>query len=183
MSGELSSAETPTDAGADRRDWVEFLRFRLGADDYALELGRVGRILRDPTVTPVPGTGAGIAGVTNLGSQIPVVVDGRALLDLSARPPDAESVLLLFDRSDARPSGLLVDDVADIEAHHVEDLRTPGDCEWDPPVGNRWFRAVAVGPAGERAGADDRGTGASESDRLTGVFDLDALLAEARRRA
>ena len=153
---------------------VEFVRVRLG-DDYALELGRVERILRDPSVTPVPGTGEGIAGVTNLGSQIPVVVDGRALLGLPDREADAESVLLLLDRDEARPSGLLVDGVGGIEAHHVEELRTPDECEeWDSAVGRRWFRAVV-------AGADE--TDGADADRLTGVFDLDALLAGARGQA
>jgi chemotaxis signal transduction protein len=184
MSGNLSSAETPTETEDERRNWVEFVRVHLG-HDYALELGRVERILRDPSVTPVPGTGDGIAGVTNLGSQIPVVVDGRALLDLPKRSPDAESALLLLDREEARPSGLLVDGVEGIEAHHVEELQAPEDCEnWNPAVGRRWFRAVVVG-GDENAGSSENADfdGSAESDRLTGVFDLDALLVGARGQA
>jgi chemotaxis signal transduction protein len=185
VSSELTGVESPSADDDDRRDWVEFVRFPLGEREYGLELGRVGRILRDPDVTAVPGTDPTIAGVTNLGSEIPVVVDGRALLDLPARSPDSETVLLLLDRDEARPSGLLVDDVTGIEAHHVGDLRRPGDCDWDPPVGTRWFRAVAVGAAGERASGDedDDATASDDPDRLTGVFDLDAVLAAARGQA
>ena len=196
MHGDLSSPEIPTTAGSDRRDWVEFARFCLGERDYALELGRVERILRDPEVTPVPGTGPGIAGVTNLGSQIPVVVDARALVGLPDRAADAESVLLLLDRGDARPSGLLVDDVVGIESHHVDDVRPPDECDdWEPAVGRRWFRAAVFesdATAGDDSGAtiepDENGiaevaeSSTADADRPTGVFDLDALLAAARGR-
>lgn len=168
MSGELSSAPTPA-AATDRRERVEFVRFGLAGDDYGLELGRVERILDAPAVTPVPQTGPAIAGVTNLGGRIPVVADGRALLDLTARPRDADATLLLLDRGDSRPTGLLVDDVAGIDAHHVEGIETPASADWEPPANRRWFRAVV---------AD-----ADRTDDPLGVLDLDALVDEARGQA
>lgn len=169
MSGDLSSAATTPERTESRREWVEFVRFGLGGDDYGLELGRVEQILDDPSVTPVPQTGPAIAGVTNLGSEIPVVVDGRALLELPARAPDAETTLLLLDRGDARPTGLLVDEVAGIDAHSVECIETPEDGDWEPSVRRRWFRAVVA--------ASDR------TDEPMGVFDVDVLVAEARGQA
>lgn len=164
MSGELSSAPAPTTE--DRREWVEFVALRLGERSDRLELGRVEQILDDPTVTDVPQSGPAIAGVTNLGSEIAVVVDGRALLGLSDRPPSAEPTLLLLDRGDARPTGLLVDDVAGIEAHHVDAIEAPDAAGFEPSVGRRWFRAVVVDP--------DR------LDEPVGVLDLDAIVAGAR---
>ncbi|MFC4548825.1 MULTISPECIES: chemotaxis protein CheW [Halorussus] len=165
MSGELSSGAAPEPVG-DRRDWVEFVRFALGEERYGLELGRVKRILPDPTVTPVPQSGPAIAGVTSLGSEIPVVVDGRPLLGLPARSPDDESVLLVLDRRTGQPTGLLVDEVAGIDPYHVDDVRPPADAEsWEPSVDRRWFRAVVDDPTG--------------GDAL-GVFDADALVANAR---
>jgi chemotaxis signal transduction protein len=167
MSGELSSPETPAQAPEDRREWVEFVHFRLGDEAYELELGRVEQILPDPSVTEVPQTGPAIAGVTNLGSEIPVVVEGRALLELPARPPADEATLLLLDRDDARPTGLLVDEVVGIEAHHVDSVAAPGTVDdWSLPVGPRWFRAVVDDP--DRTG------------QPIGVFDLDAVVREAR---
>ncbi|WP_276300543.1 chemotaxis protein CheW [Halorussus lipolyticus] len=166
MSGDLSNAGT-IQAPGDRREWVEFVNFNLGNESYALELGRVEQILADPDVTEVPQTGRTIAGVTNLGSEIPVVVEGRALLELPERPVAAEPTLLLLDRDDARPTGLLVDEVVGIEAHNVETVAPPGAVEdWSLPVGPRWFRAVVEDP--DRAG------------QPIGVFDLDAIVREAR---
>src|SRR6056297_3048183 len=113
MSGE--SRAMAADTTENRREWVEFVRFPLGDHAYGLELGRVERIVADPDVTPVPQTGRAIAGVTNLGSELPVVVDARALLGLTARPDDADATLVVLDRGDARPTGLLVDEVAGID--------------------------------------------------------------------
>lgn len=48
----------------------------------------------------MPQTGRTIAGVTNLGSEIPVVVEGRALLELPERPTAPEPTPLLLDRDD-----------------------------------------------------------------------------------
>lgn len=167
MSGETSAAAPET--AENRREWVEFVRFPLDGDTYGLELGRVERILRDPDVTPVPQTGPAVAGVTNLGSEIPVVVDARALLGLPAGPAGAEATLLVLDRDDARPTGLLVDEVAGIDAHHVDAVAVPREAEWDPPVGRRWFRAV-VEPS-------------ERTDEPIGVLDLDAVVANAREQS
>lgn len=167
MSGELSSAEIAPETAGDRRDWVEFVRFRLGDDSYEFELGRVAQILRDPSVTEVPQTGPAIAGVTNLGGEMPVVIDGRALLGLSPFAPDSDAVLLVLDCGTVQPTAILVDGVVGIEAHHVDHVRTPEDADdWNPPVGRRWFRAVTADP--------DR------SDGPTGVLDPDVIVAEAR---
>lgn len=169
MSGEVSSAETTPETAGDRRDWVEFVHFRLGDDSYGLELGRVERILRNPTVTEIPRTGPAIAGVTNLGGEMPVVIDGRELLGLPSRSPDAEAVLLVLDRGAVQPTSVIVDAVAGIDAHHVDRIEPAGDLdEWELPLGRRWFRAIIAEP--------DR------SDGPTGVFDLDVLVDEARDR-
>ncbi|UPV99479.1 chemotaxis protein CheW [Halorussus gelatinilyticus] len=164
MSGEIR-ATTP-ETTEDRREWVEFVRFPLGDHAYGLELGRVEQIVPDPDVTPVPQTGPAIAGVTNLGSEIPVVVDARALLGLTPGPDDAEPTLLVLDRDDDRPTGLLVEAVTGIDAHHVDTVAAPHEAAWDPPVGRRWFRAVVEDS--ERA------------DRPIGVLDLDVVVDNAR---
>lgn len=166
MSGELSSAESVPAAAGDRREWVEFVHFHLGDDAYELELGRVTQIVRNPAVTEVPQTGAAIAGVTNLGGEIAVVIDGRALFGLSDRPADADAVLLLLDRGNAQPTGLLVDGVPGIDPHHVDGIESPTEIEWDPPIDDRWFRAVVEET--ERTG------------QPVGVVDFEAIVEEAR---
>lgn len=170
MSGELSSAGSLETAAGERREWVEFVHFRLGDGAYELELGRAKRIVRNPTVTAVPQTGDAIAGVTNLGGEIAVVIDGRALFGLPDRSPDADAVLLLLDCGNVQPTGFLVDYVSGIDPHHVEAIASPAEFEeWNPPIDDRWFRAVV-----------------EESDRTggpVGVVDHEALVEEARVRS
>ena len=169
MSGELSSVESATEVPGDRREWVEFVHFHLGDDAYELELGRVKQIVRNTEVTEVPQTGAAIAGVTNLGGEIAVVVDGRALFELPDRPQAADAVLLLLDRGNAQPTGFLVDGVPGIDPHHVDGITSPTEIDgWNPPVDDRWFRAVI-----------------EETDRTgqpVGVVDFEAIVGEARDR-
>ena len=167
MSGELSSTESVAQSADDRRDWVEFVHFRLDGDAYELELGRVERIVRNPAVTAVPQSGAAIAGVTNLGGEIAVVIDGRALFELPERPADEDAVLLLLDRGNAQPTGFLVDDVPGIDPHHVDRVASPTEVEgWEPPIDDRWFRAVIEET--ERTG------------RPVGVIDFEAIVEGAR---
>lgn len=168
MSGEATSPG-PVASTDDRREWVEFVHFHIGEHSYLFELGRVERIVRNPSVTPVPRASSAIAGVANLGGAMPVIVDGRSLLDLPAQSGEADSILLLLDRESARPTGLLVDAVAGIDAHHVDRIDPPAVLdEWDLPLGRRWFRAVVSEP---------------DQNQQTGVFDLDVLVTEAREKS
>lgn len=170
MSGELSSAESAATVADNRREWVEFVHFHLEGDACELELGRVERIVKNPAVTQVPQTGAAIAGVTNLGGEIVVVIDGRALFGLSERPTDADAVLLVLDRGNARPTGLLVDGVPGIDPHHVDQIESPTEIDgWNPPVDDRWFRAVVEET--ERTGGP------------VGIVDFEAIVGEAREQS
>ena len=170
MSGELSAESVATGSGADdRSEWVEFVHFHLGDGAYELELGRVKQIVRNPEVTQVPQSGAAIAGVTNLGGEIAVAIDGRALFGLPDRPSDADAILLLLDRGNAQPTGFLVDAVPGIDPHHVDAIATPTEVEWEPPVDDGWFRAVVEET--ERTGGP------------VGVVDFEAVVEEAREQS
>ena len=170
MSGELTSQEMAPASTEGRREWVEFVHFRLGNDSYMLELGWVEKIVRNPSVTQVPQSGPAIAGVANLSGVIPVIIDGRSLLELPARPPDIEPILLVLDRDNAQPVGVLVDAVAGIDAHQVDHIQPPAALEeWTLPLGRRWFRAVVREP--------------NRPDNQTGVFDPSVIINEARNQS
>ena len=170
MSGDLTSMETTFGNTDDRNEWIEFVHFHLGDDSYMLELGRVEKIVRDPSVTSVPQSGPAIAGVANLGGVIPVIIDGRALLELPPRPPVSDPTLLVLDRDNAQTVGVLVDTVVGIDAHHVDHIKPPATLEqWPLPLDRRWFRAVVREP--DRPGEQ------------TGVFDMGVILDEARAQS
>lgn len=170
MSGGLSGTEvTPTNTD-NRRNWVEFVELHIEDRSYKLELGCVKRIVRNPPITEVPQAESAIAGVTNIGGELAVVIDGRPLFDLAPRSADEDAVLLLFDRPNGQPTGLLVDDVPGIDPHHVDHIRTPREFDdWDPQLSERWFRAVV----------DERDV----TNHPTGVLALETIVTEARERS
>lgn len=170
MSEHLSRPESVKENAADRQEWIEFVCIQLADEFYKFELGRITQIIRDPAVTPVPRTGAAIAGVTTLGGEIAVVIDGRALLDLPDRPENTDAVLLLLDRNSSQQTGFLVDHVPGIDPHHINHITSPADRdEWHPPIDDWWLRAVIEEP--------DR------TDHPIGVLDVNAIITEARDQA
>lgn len=177
MSGEAEGTEETGESGesADaasvtRRDRIEFVRVRVGADPCVLELGRVERVMADAEITRVPRSSPAIAGVTAVASDIAPVVSGRVLLGHASESAGEASTLLVLDRGgDARATCLLVDEVVGIETHHVDRVAPAGgSADWRPEVDRRWCRAV-VSPEGD--------------DRPVGVLDLRAVLEAAADRS
>lgn len=147
MSEHPAATETEPADTDERRTRVEFVHVKLGDTAYKFELGQIRQVVRNPSLTPVPQTGPIIAGLTNLGSEIVVVIEGRSLFDMAPRPADADAILLVFDRPNAKPTGLLVDAVPGIDPHHIDQITPPAELdEWDPQVDTEWFQAVIDEP-------------------------------------
>ena len=89
-----------------------------------VEIGRVQEVIRDPQITPVPGSPAAISGLTNLRGQIVTAVSLRTIFGLPEQPPgSATTMLILADGGE--PVGLLVDTAGEV----VE----VDDCQWEDP--------------------------------------------------
>ena len=121
---------------------IEFLEFRLDGERYALELGRVGQVIRKPATTRVPNAPAGIYGSVTVEGDVVVAVDTYAVVGQDRPFADpANAYLVLLDGDDTpQPTGLLVEAVDGIERHHVESVSPP--TEGGAPLDDRWFRAV-----------------------------------------
>jgi purine-binding chemotaxis protein CheW len=91
----------------------EFLIFRLGDEEFGVEIGRVLEVMRTPPVTEVPRAPPEILGVISVRGEVVTVVDPRARLGLpggGAGP--ARRVVVVDDGEGA--CGLLVDQVAGV---------------------------------------------------------------------
>lgn len=154
-----------------RQDRIEFVRVHLGDVAYLLELGRVKRLVDDPTTTRVPRSPPAVVGVTAVGGDVVPVVEGRTVFGLSTRSPDRPPKLLVLDQvGDTRRAGLLVDEVIDIDTYHVDRVEPVAECQdWQPRVGREWFRAVVELP--------------DSDDRSVGVLDLRTVVETAAERA
>lgn len=143
----------------DRMDeWAhELLAFRLGREEYALDILRIREILKPREVTEVPRAPTFVLGVVAVRGQVIPVVDLRLRLRLPAGPPTRESRILIVTKGEER-YGVLVDGVQQVVRLRDEDV--------EPPP--------------RTLGAHDLefllGIGRPKSDRMLILLQLDAVL-------
>ena len=138
----------------------EYLAFRLGSEEYALEIEVVREILKAPAITEVPRSPQHVLGVILVRGQVVPVFDPRRLLGLPAPGGGPGTRVVVCDAGDG-PVGLLVDRVTQV-------LRLPAQAFEPRPQGI--------------AGIDSEymiGVG-REGDRLFVLLDAAALLARQR---
>lgn len=146
MSGQ--SPDIDDDERVSPESVIEFLEFRLHGDRYALELGRVGQVVRKPATTRVPNAPSGIYGSTTVEGDVVVVADTYAVVGTDrpfTAPEDAYLVVLDEDET-PQLVGFLVEAVDGIERRHVESVSPP--TEGGAPLDDRWFRAVVADGGG-----------------------------------
>ena len=125
MTPQTAAAETaaatplPGDANEAPR---EFLAYRLGADEYALDILRVQEIRAYEAPTRIAGAADCVLGVVNLRGVIVPVVDLRRQLRLPPAAADACTVLVVLHIGH-RLVGLVVDAVSDVVALAPEQWR------------------------------------------------------------
>jgi purine-binding chemotaxis protein CheW len=93
---------------------LQFLVFRLGADEFALPIGAVDEVARVPEqITRVPKTPKFLEGVVNLRGEVLPVVDQRRRFDM---PPlaNGEARRLIVLRTERHRAGLIVDSVSEV---------------------------------------------------------------------
>jgi len=126
---------------------VELCAFRVGEEEYVIDLRRIREILQPLPVTPVPCAPEFLEGVMNLRGEVIPVVDVRKRLGTSN--PSPRSKVLVVNVA-GRLVGLVVDGVAEV-------VRIPRSAIGPPPL---------LGTAGPRlflgvCGARDRHPGAA----------------------
>lgn len=121
------------DTNSETERTQSFVIFRLGGEDYALEVMRVQEVLDMGALTKVPGGPNWLRGVLNLRGHVVPVWDLRIPFDLPVDPTPhrAPSVLMVETRSgqDIRVTGLLVDRVSDVLDFAPEEVQP------SPPLG------------------------------------------------
>ncbi len=120
----------------------ELCAFRVGDEEYAIDLRRIREILQPLPVTPVPRAPEFIEGVMDLRGEVVPVVDVRERLGLGA-PADAAKAKLLVVNVAGRVLALRVDAVLEV-------VRLPRSAIGPPPPlflagGPRLFLGVCRG--------------------------------------
>jgi purine-binding chemotaxis protein CheW len=129
------------DAGLAR---AEFLGFTIQNETYAVPIGSVVEILRQPNVTPVPRAGRHVEGVLSLRGRLVTVVSTRSLLGLARAPAERKSRILLSNIN-AETVGFVVDAVLQVFHLAPEMFEPPEVLSDDPPA--HWLGIARVGSA------------------------------------
>ena len=104
----------------------EFLTFRLGAEEYGIDILRVQEIRGYDAVTRIANTPAYLKGVINLRGTIVPVVDLRIKFDLGEPVYNEFTVLIILNVAQ-RVVGVVVDSVSDVLTLSPEQKRPVPD--------------------------------------------------------
>lgn len=104
----------------------EYLSFRLGEEEYAIDILRVQEIRGYNNITRIAGAPDFIKGVTNLRGIIVPIVDLRIKFALEKAEYDHRTVVIVLNIG-KRIVGAVVDDVSDVLMIDVNDVRPAPD--------------------------------------------------------
>ena len=139
----------------------EFLAFKLGTEEYGIDILRVQEIRSYEKPTRIAGTPECVKGVINLRGVIVPIVDLRIKLRMDSVHYDAFTVVIVLNIG-RRVMGMVVDAVSDVITLQGEQLRPP------PPF--------SAGLAGDHllalAAVDERMLILVDIDKLMGSADI-----------
>ena len=121
QTGTATSALSPG-AGAVNTSLREFLAFKLGPEEYGIDILRVQEIRSYEGPTRIANAPAFIKGVVNLRGVIVPIVDMRLKFNLDTVSYDSFTVVIVLN-IDNRVMGMVVDAVSDVITLTPEQLR------------------------------------------------------------
>jgi purine-binding chemotaxis protein CheW len=142
---------------------VQLVTFRLGTEEFGLDVFAVHEILRYAEPTPVPRAPEFVEGVIDVRGTLVPVVDMRRRFELADAPVNDETRVVLVEHGGER-LGLVVDAVTEV-------LRVPETSVSEPPAYIRGLAAEFV-----------RGIVRLES-RLVVLIDIERILSSQERIA
>ncbi|KQW44590.1 hypothetical protein ASD88_17555 [Pelomonas sp. Root662] len=151
-------------AVARRAGSCEYLTFRVGAEEYAIDILRVQEIRGHGKVTRIAHAPAAVKGVINLRGVIVPVIDLRVCLQAASDYRDEDTVTIVLDLG-TRVVGTVVDAVSDVLSLDEADIRPA------PELGHSATSAALLGIATLNEASDAR--------RMLAVLDIERLLADA----
>lgn len=141
----------------------EFLTFKLGAEEYGIDILKVQEIRGYETVTRIANAPAFIKGVINLRGVIVPIVDLRLKFELGEARYDAFTVVIVLNIAQ-RTVGVVVDSVSDVLELAPEQIRPA-------PEFNALLDASYITGLGSA-----KQTGGEGADRMLILVDIERLM-------
>lgn len=102
-----------TTAVANLQDVLQLVSFRLGTEEFCIDIAMVQEIVRMPNITKVPRAPEFLEGVVNLRGKIVPVIDLRKRFHLPARQ-ESRSTRIIIVSIESRTVGIVVDGVSEV---------------------------------------------------------------------
>lgn len=113
---------------------IQVVEFLLEEERYAVDVTRVGSIVKPKKITRLPRAPDSVEGIMDLRGETTPVIDPKKLFDLD-RSNGKRQILVMEQAGDNKKVGMLVDEVVDVAsfgteqvdlADEVQDLNTKG---------------------------------------------------------
>ena len=148
-------------SGGTMSEILQLVTFRLGNEDYAVNILKVQEINRMKEITRVPNTPTYVEGVINLRGKVIPVINLRSKFGLSDKDSDTQSRIMIMDIQGIT-MGLVVDAVSEV-------LRIPANIvEPTPPMASNINTEYIKGIA-------------KLEDRLIILLDMDMLVGKTEK--
>lgn len=99
----------------------ECVTFKLADQRYAIDIMKIREVREVQSISQVPGTGKGFAGIIEIRNKIVPVFDLRGLFDQPALEREGECAVIIVKFGGERV-GYLVDEITDIERINEKDV-------------------------------------------------------------
>jgi purine-binding chemotaxis protein CheW len=125
---------------------LSYLRFRIGSDQFGLDVKRVKDVLGCQKITQIPMSRDEVYGVLNLRGRIITVVDPRVSLGVEADPKGYTDEMYIVIEHGGEDYALIVDTVEDVVPYPAE--KYP---EAPRTLSKRWKKlSEGVDPRGDK---------------------------------
>ena len=135
---------------------LQLVSFKIGEEEFGIEILRVREINRMITVTRIPNSPVYIDGVINLRGKVIPVIDLRSCLGLKRRDHDKDTRIVITELDD-KVVGFVVDTVSKV-------LRIPRSVTEPPPLITTGINAEYITAVGKL------------EDRMITLLDLNKIL-------
>jgi purine-binding chemotaxis protein CheW len=105
---------------------LQFVAFRIGTQQFAVEIHRVSEVITYCDITPIPGAPAFVEGMIDLRGQLLPVLDMRKRLGMTEIQNTMQTRILIL-RVNRQKIGLIVDEADQVYTIPVEKIQPPPD--------------------------------------------------------
>jgi purine-binding chemotaxis protein CheW len=151
----------------------EFLTFKLGSEEYGIDILKVQEIRGYDTVTRIANAPAFIKGVINLRGVIVPIVDLRLKFNLGEARYDSFTVVIILNVAN-RVVGAVVDSVSDVLELAAEQIRPAP--EFNSMLDASYITGIGSVKSGGEKSAEESD---ARADRMLILVDIEKLMSSA----